>query len=76
MRTANYIFSTTCIILGVAIVLFVMTQADEFKAQTIAWPPDWSIGTTIGVVLTLNGIVRLWFVSDDSDDQSDEPYSG
>lgn len=75
MRTANYILSTISVILGVGTVLFVLSQADEFKTQTIAWPPDWSIGTTIGVILILNGAVRLWFAAGDSNDSTaDDPY--
>ncbi|MFQ5381752.1 MAG: hypothetical protein ACE5EF_09040 [Dehalococcoidia bacterium] len=76
MRTANYIFSTTSFILGLGIVLFVLTQADEFHARTILWPPDWSIGTTIGVVLMLNGVVRLWFAAGEADGSPpDTPYT-
>ncbi len=67
MRTANYILSTTSFILGLAIFLFVLTQADEFHARTILWPADWSIGTTIGVIMMLNGIVRLWFAASEPD---------
>ena len=55
MRTANYIFSVTSIILGLALMLFVLSQTT-----------DWNIGTAIGIVLVLNGIVRLWFAQDDA----------
>ncbi|HJP40571.1 MAG TPA: hypothetical protein QGF35_02570 [Dehalococcoidia bacterium] len=65
MRIANYIFSSVSIILGVALVLFIMSQADEYRLRTTAWPLDWNIGTTIGVVLVLNGVIRLWFAQDD-----------
>ncbi len=54
MRTANYIFSVTSIILGLALMLFVLSQTTE-----------WNIGTAIGIVLVINGIVRLWFAQDD-----------
>ena len=76
MRTANYILSTISIVLGLATVLFVMSQADEFRARTIAWPPDWSLGTTIGVILILNGAVRLWFAAGDgASPQPPGPYT-
>ena len=52
MRTANYVFSVISIILGIALILFM--QATE-----------WNIGVGIGVVLILNGVVRLWFAQDD-----------
>jgi hypothetical protein len=54
MRTANLVFSVISIALGVALILFLMTQAME-----------WNIGMAIGVVLVLNGVVRLWFAQDD-----------
>jgi len=54
MRTANYVFSVISIILGIALILFMLTQATE-----------WNIGVGIGVVLILNGVVRLWFAQDD-----------
>jgi hypothetical protein len=54
MRTANLIFSIISIILGVVLILFLLTQAVE-----------WNIGMAIGVVLILNGAVRLWFAQDD-----------
>ncbi|HML98303.1 MAG TPA: hypothetical protein PKD75_07465 [Tepidiformaceae bacterium] len=54
MRTANYVFSVISIVLGIALILFMMTQAVE-----------WNIGVAIGVVLILNGAIRLWFAQDD-----------
>ena len=54
MRTANYVFSVTSIVLGIALILFMFTQN-----------PGWNIGVAIGVVLVLNGAVRLWFAQDD-----------
>lgn len=54
MRTANYIFSVVSIVLGIALVLFMLTQ-----------DPGWNIGVGIGFVLIINGVVRLWFAQDD-----------
>lgn len=54
MRTANYVFSVISIVLGVALILFMTIQ-----------DPGWNIGVAIGVVLVLNGAVRLWFAQDD-----------
>lgn len=54
MRTANYVFSVISIILGIALILFMLTQSVEFN-----------IGVAIGVVLILNGAIRLWFAQDD-----------
>ncbi len=54
MRTANYVFSVISIILGIALILFMLTQNVEFN-----------IGIGIGIVLVLNGAVRLWFAQDD-----------
>ena len=54
MRTVNYVFSVLCIVLGIALILFTLTQTT-----------GWNIGTAIGIVLVLNGIVRLWFLQDD-----------
>ncbi len=54
MRTANLVFSIISIVLGVVLILFLLTQAVE-----------WNIGMAIGVVLILNGAVRLWFAQDD-----------
>jgi hypothetical protein len=55
MRTANYVFSVISIILGIALILFMLTQAVEFN-----------IGIGIGIVLILNGAIRLWFAQDDN----------
>lgn len=54
MRTANYIFSVISIILGIVLILFMLTQTTSLN-----------IGTAIGVVLVINGIVRLWFAQDE-----------
>ena len=54
MRTANYIFSVISIILGIALILFMLTQDAR-----------WNIGIAIGLVLVLNGAIRLWFAQDD-----------
>ena len=55
MRTANYVFSVISIILGIALILFMLMQS-----------ASWNIGIAIGLVLVLNGAVRLWFAQDDS----------
>lgn len=60
MRTANYVFSVISIILGIVLILFMLSQET-----------GWNIGTAIGVVLVLNGVVRLWFAQDDH--QRDRP---
>lgn len=54
MRTANYIFSVTSVILGIVLILFMLTQTTSF-----------GIGTAIGLVLVINGVVRLWFTQDE-----------
>ncbi len=54
MRRLNYVFSILAVVLGVLFILFMLTQS-------VAW----NIGTAIGVVLLLNGLVRLWFLQDD-----------
>jgi uncharacterized membrane protein HdeD (DUF308 family) len=54
MRTANYIFSVTSVILGIVLILFMLTQTTSF-----------TIGTAIGLVLVINGVVRLWFTQDE-----------
>ncbi len=55
MRTANYVFSVISIVLGVALILFMLTQTTKVI----------HVGNGIGVVLVLNGLVRLWFAHDD-----------
>jgi len=54
MRTANYIFAVISIVLGVGLGLFTLSQTT-----------DWNIGMAIGIILVLNGVVRLWFAQDD-----------
>jgi uncharacterized membrane protein len=54
MRTANYVFSVMSIVLGIALMLFTLSQTVH-----------WNIGIGIGLVLVLNGLVRLWFAQDD-----------
>ncbi len=54
MRKLNYVLSILAVVLGVLFILFMLTQA-------VAW----NIGMAIGVVLVLNGLVRLWFLQDD-----------
>ncbi len=54
LRTANYVFSVISIVLGVALILFLLIQNATFN-----------IGIAIGVVLILNGAIRLWFAQDD-----------
>jgi hypothetical protein len=66
MRTLNYILSVISIILGVALVLFVLTQTEHWDFLTTFDVRNWSIGTAIGVVLILNGAIRLWFAQDDN----------
>jgi hypothetical protein len=55
MRTANYVFSVISIVLGIALVLFMLSQTTNLL----------NIGNAIGVVLVLNGLIRLWFAHDD-----------
>ena len=55
MRILNYVFSILSAILGVLFILFMLTQSAA-----------WNIGMAIGVVLLLNGLVRLWFLQDDN----------
>ncbi|HEY5476731.1 MAG TPA: hypothetical protein VIK11_08435 [Tepidiformaceae bacterium] len=50
----NYIFAILSAALGVLLILFMLTQS-----------VGWNIGMAIGVVLLLNGLVRLWFLQDD-----------
>jgi hypothetical protein len=54
VRTANYVFSVLCVILGAGLILFQLSQTTE-----------WNIWTAIGIVLVLNGVIRLWFLQDD-----------
>jgi hypothetical protein len=54
MRTANYVFAVVSLVLGVGLILFLLTQSTS-----------WNTGTGIGILLVLNGIVRLWFAQDD-----------
>lgn len=54
MRTANYIFAVTSLVLGILLILFMLTQTTS-----------WNIGFAIGIVLVFNGVVRLWFARDD-----------
>lgn len=56
MRTLNYIFAVTSIVLGVLLILFMLTQTVSFN-----------IGTAIGIVLVLNGLVRIWFAQGDDE---------
>ena len=65
MRTTNYIFSFTSIILGLALIFFVMTQKGLPNSVSMLVPWQWHIGVAIGVLLVINGAVRLWFAQDD-----------
>jgi hypothetical protein len=65
MRTVNYVFSVISIILGVALLFFMLTQTEDWDLMTTFDVRRWSIGTAIGVVLVLNGAIRLWFAQDD-----------
>lgn len=65
MRTANYIFSVTSIVLGLALIIFVSTQAGLPSSARDVLPWHWHIGTAIGVLLVINGAVRIWFAQDD-----------
>ena len=65
MRTANYIFSLVSIALGVALMLFIVTQTSRWDMLTTVDFRRWSIGTTIGFLLIVNGGIRLWFAQDD-----------
>jgi hypothetical protein len=66
MRTLNYVLSVISIILGLALVFFVLTQTEHWDFVTTFDVRKWSIGTAIGVVLILNGAIRLWFAQDDN----------
>lgn len=61
MRTLNYIFAYVSIVLGVLTILFMLTQAVEFN-----------IGIAIGVVLVLNGLVRIWFAHEDEQERAND----
>jgi hypothetical protein len=63
MRTINYIFAVTSMVLGVLMILFVLTQTTSL----VSWgfPPRMNTGIAIGIVLVLNGLVRIWFAQDD-----------
>lgn len=65
MRTVNYVFSAISILLGVALVLFMLTQRGFPSEPADLLPWRWHIGTAIGTLLILNGAVRLWFALDD-----------
>jgi len=65
MRTANYIFSVTSIVLGVALILFISSQVGLPSSISDFSPRRWHIGTAIGVLLVINGVVRVWFAQDD-----------
>ncbi len=53
-RRLNYVFAILSVVLGAVGILFMLTQSI-----------GWNIGMAIGVVLLLNGLVRLWFLQDD-----------
>jgi hypothetical protein len=65
MRTANYIFSVTSIVLGIAMLLFMWSQLGLPGSPMRLLPWQWHIGVAIGVLLIINGAVRLWFAQDD-----------
>lgn len=65
MRTANYIFSVTSIVLGLALVVFMSSQEGLPSTLSDMLPWRWHIGTAIGVLLIINGAVRIWFAQDD-----------
>jgi hypothetical protein len=50
---------------SVALLFFVLTQTENWDLMTTLDVRRWSIGTAIGVVLVLNGAIRLWFAQDD-----------
>lgn len=54
MKTANYVFSVISVVLGLALILFMLSQSTA-----------WNIGLAIGIVLVLNGLVRIWFAQDE-----------
>lgn len=65
MRTANYIFSVVSIALGLALLFFLLTQKGLPESADGILPWNWHIGVAIGVLLILNGAVRIWFAQDD-----------
>jgi hypothetical protein len=65
MRTANYIFSVTSIVLGIAMLLFMWSQKGMPDSVSMLLPWEWHIGVAIGALLLINGAVRLWFAQDD-----------
>lgn len=65
MRTANYAFSVTSIVLGLAMLLFMLTQKGLPLSPDVYLPWKWHIGAAIAVLLIINGAVRLWFAQDD-----------
>lgn len=65
MRTANYVFSVTSIVLGIAMLLFMWSQAGMPSSLSSLLPWQWHIGVAIGMLLIINGAVRLWFAQDD-----------
>ena len=65
MRTANYVFSVTSIVFGLAVLLFMLSQKGLPLSPGRYVPWEWHIGPAIGVLLILNGAVRLWFAQDD-----------
>jgi hypothetical protein len=65
MRTVNYVFSAISILLGVALVGFMLTQRGWPAEPAELLPWRWHIGTAIGALLIINGVVRLWFAQDD-----------
>lgn len=54
LRTANSIFAVTSIVLGIVVILFMLTQTTS-----------WNVAYGIGILLIINGVVRLWFARDD-----------
>jgi hypothetical protein len=66
MRTANYVFSVTSIVLGLAMLLFMLSQYGLPLSLPDYLPWEWHIGAAIGVLLVINGAVRLWFAQDDA----------
>lgn len=65
MRTANYVFSFTSIVLGLAVLFFMLSQKGVPASPAVYLPWRWHIGAAIGVLLIINGAVRLWFAQDD-----------